>query len=77
MAKKSQKSYLRRGKSPKKKSTTGDILDRLRKMLSPDIKEEDDFKESLSPEPRNSNQLRGNSSSSSSQKTVEDEAKII
>ena len=36
-------------------------------MVSSDVEEEDDFRESPSPEPRQSNQLPGKSSSSSSQ----------
>ena len=75
MAKKSEKSYLRRGRVlKKKKSTTRDILDRLRKMVSSDVEEEDNFRESPSPEPRQSNQLPGKSSSSSSQDNVEEAA---
>ena len=74
MAKKSQKSNLRRGRVLKKKSTTGDILDHLRKMVSSDVEEEDDFRESPSPEPRQSNQLPGQSSSFSSQEAA---AKMI
>ena len=75
VAKKSEKSYLRRGRVlKKKKSTTRDILDRLRKMVSSDVEEEDNFRESPSPEPRQSNQLPGKSSSSSSQDNVEEAA---
>ena len=74
MAKKSQKAYLRGGRVLKKKSTVGDFLDRLRKMVSSDVEEKDDFRESPSPEPRQSNQLPGKNSSSSSQKSVEEEA---
>lgn len=74
VAKKSQRSHLKRGRGQKKKHTTGDILDRLRKMVSSDAEEEDDFIETLSPEPRQSNQLQGKSSSSSTQESVEDGA---
>ena len=43
-------------------------------MVSSDIEEEDNFRESPSPEPRQSNQLPGKSSSSYSQENVEEEA---
>ena len=73
VAKKSQRSYLRRGRGQKKKPTTGDILDRLRKMVSSDAEEEDDFTETPSPEPKQSAvQLQGKSSSSSTQENVEE-----
>ena len=52
VAKKSQRSYLRRVRGQKKKPTAGDILDRLRKMVSSDAEEEDDFTETPSPEPK-------------------------
>ena len=43
-------------------------------MVSSDVEEEDDFRESPSPEPRQSNQLPGQSSSFSSQENVEEAA---
>lgn len=72
MAKKSQRFYLRRGKG--QKPTTGDILGQLRKMVSSDAKEEDEFTETPSPELRQSNQLQGRGSSSSTQESVEGKA---
>ena len=68
------KVILEKGESLKKKSKTGDVLDHLRKMVSSDVEEEDDFRESPSPEPRQSNQLPGKSSSFSSQENVEEAA---
>ena len=62
-----------KGKGLKEKPTTGDILDRLRKMVTSDD-EEDDFTETPSPEPRQSNQLQGKRSSSSSLEGVQEEA---
>lgn len=41
-AKKSQLSYLRRGKGKKKKSRTDDILDRLRRIVSEPAEEEEE-----------------------------------
>ena len=63
------KVIIEKGESHNKKSTTGDVLDHLRKMVS-----SDDFRESPSPEPRQSNQLPGKSSSFSSQGNVEEAA---
>lgn len=75
MAKKSQRFYLRRGKGQKKKPTTGDILNQSRKMVSSDAEEEEEeFTETPSPEPRQSNQLLGRGSSSSTQESVEEKA---
>ena len=64
MAKKSQRSYLRRGRGQKKKPTTGDlILDRLRKMVSTDAEGEDDLQETPTPpptsEPRSQSKSKG------------------
>ena len=42
MAKKSQMSYLRRAKWQKKKRTTGDILDQLRKIVFSGTEEEEE-----------------------------------
>lgn len=74
VAKKSQRFYLRRGKGQRKKHTSRDILDQLRKLVSSDAKEEDEFTKTLSPEPRQSNQLQGRGSSSSTQESVEEKA---
>jgi len=51
VAKKTQTSYLKKERVQKKKSTTGDILDRLRKMVASDAEEEDDLIETFSSEP--------------------------
>ena len=74
VAQKSQRSYLKKGRGQKKTSTTGDILDRLRKMVASDAEEEDDFIETPSPEPRQSNQLQGKRSSSSTLEGIQKEA---
>ena len=60
------------GRGQKKKHTTGDILDRLRKMVSSDAVKEDDFTETPSSEPRQPSQLQGKNSSSSTQQSIED-----
>ena len=75
VAKKKSKVVLEKGQCPKeKKNTTGDILDRLRKMVFSDAEEEDDFTETPSPKPSKSDQLQGKSSSYSTQESVEEAA---
>ncbi|KAJ7389595.1 hypothetical protein OS493_030281 [Desmophyllum pertusum] len=47
-------SYLRRGKGQKRKSRTEDILDQLKKMVSSEPEEEEDFTEAPLPAPKQS-----------------------
>ncbi|KAJ7386718.1 hypothetical protein OS493_006730 [Desmophyllum pertusum] len=54
VAKKCQMSYLRRGKGQKRKSRTEDILDQLKKMVSSETEEEEDFTEAPFPAPKQS-----------------------
>ena len=83
-AKKSQLSYLRRGKGKKKKSRTDDILDRLRRIVSEPVEEEEDITEIGLAGPSHQQtkqvqvqQLPAAAADCSTQQTVEEEAAKI
>ena len=87
-AKKSQLSYLRRGKGKKKKSRTDDILDRLRRIVSEPAEEEEEEEEDITeiglagPSHQQTKQVQvqqlpAAAADCSTQQTVEEEAAKI
>ncbi|KAJ7373268.1 hypothetical protein OS493_012857 [Desmophyllum pertusum] len=77
VAKKCQMSYLRRGKGQKRKSRTEDILDQLKKMVSSEPEEEEDFTEAPFPAPKQSKLQVASRGGVSTQPNTEEEATKI
>lgn len=70
-------SYLRRGKGQKRKSRTEDILDQLKKMVSSEPEEEEDFTEAPFPAPKQSKLQVASRGGVSTQPNTEEEATKI